>query len=607
MGAVADFSRYHHVIAYSRFSSRRQAQGSSETRQAGMAEQWAEANNVTLSPLSATDKGLSGFHGKNLEVGHLGKILEAVEAGAIQTPALLLVEAQDRFGRRPPLDAMQQIFNRCLNNALDLLLLDRNLLITRDLVNSDVSCLLRLVIEIDAAHKYSERLSRRMRQAHQHGRSKIAAKEVVRPGWAPTWIDLVDGEWQLNSYAPTVRRVLQLIADHGYNATAKLLTEEGLVPPRGKLWTQGSVASLVQSEAIAGGRVTLRRDPSSVVWDYYPALMPRLEWQALLARIASRSGSPAHGGSQQNVNYIGQGVTYCAGCGRPAGGRVCSFKSRSTGERQTKRYVRCRGRGDGACDHPALPLAEVHANVLTRLSAGTLAQLFPQQEQSKLTALHAKVAGTQQQIEEQQVVVTNGEQQISALLATAPDAVPVVAKAVAAARQRIEALEAELHQQRVAVAAIESDSANQLSGELKRQAQRLFTLFATGYDTPVERRQINTLLRRLEVRIVVDGHQEQIGLAIADGPIDWQPLAPYSRRYALASGMVNPIAAVDTATGLQVAVAGGVESGATAPAGDQPGVVTVISSDPDATVEEVDELLRQQGLEPATRGDHLAK
>jgi len=280
--------------------------------------------------------------------------------------------------------------------------------------------------------------------------------------------------------------------------------------------------------------------------------MTRLEWQALLARIAARDGSSSHGGSQKNINFIGQGITHCAFCGRPAGGRVCSYKQRSTGKRIQQRYVRCRGRGDGTCDAPALPLRIVHAHLLTRLSLAHLGQLFPQSQASELGALQSKISATQQRLEEQRAVVVNGQKQIATLLATAPDAVPVIAQAVAEAKQKVDGLELELHQARGAMASLESDALRQLGKEMAKAASEMLKTFSREEDTVEQRRELNLLLRRLGVRISLDARRQLLGLSVGDGDIEWQPLSPRARMQALKEGFVNPYSASDHDWGYEV-------------------------------------------------------
>jgi hypothetical protein len=541
--ALPAFSDYATVLHYGRFSGKAQASGSSEERQTDLADQWAARHGVTFTT-RLMDRAMSGFHGVHRKRGDFGTLLQLVKDNLLPTPALLVLVEGDRAGREDVDIQLESLVLGLLRGGVDLYVVDSNLHLNLEKWRTDLGAQIQLQAMLHGANQYSRRLSARMKDAHARGRDRIKAGTITRPGWAPSWIDLVDGQWTFNDTAATVRRVLELLHHHGYNATANRLTAEGLQPPRNKRWTQGNVASLVKSEAVAGGRVTLRRDPSSVVWDYYPALMPKLEWQALLARIAARDGSASHSGNQQNINFIGQGITICATCGRAVGGRVSSYRQKD-GTRIQRRYVRCRGRQEQICSAAAVPLDDIHHHLLSRLKLTDLARLFPQQQQSTLTTLQGEITTLQQQVEQQLAVVANGQQQISILLASSPDAVPVVAQAVTAAQQQVEQLQLKLHSLRTELRGIEGNSMQQLSIEVQQQVAALQQLFLNQQDGPDDRRQINVMLRRLELCIHLDQQQQQVGLSIADGPVDWQPLDAALSRIALHMGGTELVVSSD--------------------------------------------------------------
>ncbi|TXR39078.1 recombinase family protein [Ectopseudomonas mendocina] len=87
------------AYSYVRFSSGKQAGGSSLERQRAMVAHWLEKHpDYSLSLTSFEDLGRSGWKGEHLENG-FGKLLAAVEAGVIQPGDVILVEAIDRTGR----------------------------------------------------------------------------------------------------------------------------------------------------------------------------------------------------------------------------------------------------------------------------------------------------------------------------------------------------------------------------------------------------------------------------------------------------------------------------------------------------------------------------
>ena len=587
------FSHYREVLVYSRWSSKVQTSGQSRTRQQDLASDWAKAHGVTLSNRRLVDAGASGFHGKNLESGGaLGQLLAEVKEGKVPTPALLLVEAADRFGRRPPMETLQRIFGQCLELGLDLLLLGRDLHVTKAAVNSDVSVLIRLALEIDAAHRYSDQLSRRMLQAHEQGRKAQSEGRIARAGWRPEWVDLVDTKgqviprtaprelvkngvkWELNDLAATVERVIAM-AEQGMGQTliCKTFNSEGIPPLRGERTyanalakaqeearkkkekfdpasvprpscNPGQVEHLLQSPAVAGGR-ELKRRTGDITWDYYPPVITRARWEALRQLLngkATGSGS----GKQDQIRFIGQAVTTCSSCGGSMGFRMTNHSK--NGKLYPVSFLRCRGRVRGTCAAPMLRMDPVVAHVLTRLSADQLAQLFPAQGDDTGRAMLLKCAGElRQQHREAKALAAAAEAEIQKALASEPALAAVLGRQVVAGEQRATELEKQLlaaeHQ-------LEECDRDRQQGEvtaLEESASELLQTFARQEDVIEQRRTVNALLRRLHLRIVVDAAAEQIGMAVADGPAQWQPLAPKARGMALAAGLVNPPAAWDHA------------------------------------------------------------
>ena len=68
----------------------------------------------------------------------------------------------------------------------------------------------------------------------------------------------------------------------------------------------------------------------------------------------------------------------------------------------------------------------------------------------------------------------------------------------------------------------------------------LLQTFSTCDDTTADWQAINAQLRRIGMRVTIDGQNQQIGLSIGDGPIDWQPLGDGTRHLALQEGIANP-------------------------------------------------------------------
>jgi hypothetical protein len=120
-------------------------------------------------------------------------------------------------------------------------------------------------------------------------------------------------------------------------------------------------------------------------------------------------------------------------------------------------------------------------------------------------------------------VIAAGE---AAMAETTEAAVLVVlARRQAAAAEQLEQAQQQLAQ---ATATLQREQGDQSLAELGAAAQQtirqLLASFAAGTDTVEDRRLVAAHLRRLGLRITIDGSGRQMGLALGDGPADWQPL-----------------------------------------------------------------------------------
>ncbi len=82
------FADYANVIHYGRFSSLKQAAGTSEERQLDKADQWAAREGVVFTD-RLIDRGKSGYHGKHRTEGDFGTLLQLVTDRLLPTPALV--------------------------------------------------------------------------------------------------------------------------------------------------------------------------------------------------------------------------------------------------------------------------------------------------------------------------------------------------------------------------------------------------------------------------------------------------------------------------------------------------------------------------------------
>lgn len=153
-------------------------------RQTDMITSWLERHTeYVLSDLVFRDLGVSGT-GKHLKNG-FGKLLAAVEAGAISAGDVILVEAIDRAGRMDML-AMLEVLTPILKAGVSLVTLDDGNVYNRESVNG--SHIYILSAKIQSAYQYSDALSRRMKASYD-SRTKAATLEGKTPRRnTPVWL-----------------------------------------------------------------------------------------------------------------------------------------------------------------------------------------------------------------------------------------------------------------------------------------------------------------------------------------------------------------------------------------------------------------------------------
>jgi DNA invertase Pin-like site-specific DNA recombinase len=561
------------AVPYSRISSTAQVSGLGLDRQAAAPQSYCAARGWELwDGPGYSDAGRSAFDGSNLEAA-LGRFLADLRAGRFGAgPIALLVEDLDRFSRSFPLAVLPVLVDDLLNSGVTISIMAKGRDISRASIRENAMELHELLFWLGSAHEFSARLSRRLSHVHQVKRERIRNGQATAPGSAPCWISLTGDAWHLNDYATTVRRVIELLREHGANTVAKILNTESVPPPSAvrrptdtpKLWTGSSVLNLINQPAIHGARQILapgyrdevrswkearalarrqglaaadmpphpRRQYEPPQLGYYPALLSQAEHEALLLALQSRRQQ--HLGRGDLVRWMGASLTTCT-CGAPIG---ATGGPRTNG--QQARYLRCHSRyRGGGCLQPFVPLPLAQAALLTRLSAADYLALLQAQGGASRAAAHqqalAERDAARHQVEQAQAVIAAGE---VAMAETTEAAVLVVlARRQAAAAEQLEQAQQQLAQ---ATTTLQREQGDQSLADLGAAAQQtirqLLATFAAGTDTVEDRRLVAAHLRRLGLRITIDGAGRRMGLALGDGPTDWQPLDAELAQAALRAG-----------------------------------------------------------------------
>lgn len=282
------------AFSYIRFSSAQQQHGASFERQESMVGRWLSQHpDYIRSTSSFQDLGISGFSGKHLDNG-FGKLLAAVEAGAIQSGDVVLIEAIDRAGRLEPME-MLPLLSKVVNAGVNIVTLDDGITYNRESVNSNH--LFLLVAKVQQAYQYSDTLSRRVKDAYQRKRDKAAAGGGVNRR-TPVWLTS-EGEL-VETLAPFITQVFEDYA-------AGIGERRIMARIRGK-------HSLLASVNPSTVKKWLRNRTAMGNWGDTPDVYPAVVSKDLFYRVQKRLESKYKPKSASST-YLLSGLVKCGRCG----------------------------------------------------------------------------------------------------------------------------------------------------------------------------------------------------------------------------------------------------------------------------------------------------
>lgn len=314
------------AISYARWSSGRQAQGDSLRRQSENALEFCATYGLTLDQ-QLVDDGVSAFKGANLEAS-LGQFVADVKAGKIANDYVLIVENIDRITRVKPTRAVRYFLD-LLDTGLTLVTLTDGRVHTAEGYDDNFANLLMSLMAMQAAHEYSDKLSKRI-GASWAGRVQRAKQgERLKLSKVPFWID--QKTQVLNDRADDARLIFRLaIEGQGQWAVTNHLNENGIPSPRGGTWGKSMVQDILKSKAAYGSLVLKGEE----IKGYFPALISETDWLAIQGRQRVRHQNPQAG----NTTNLFPRLLRCAHCGSP----MVVTTTKSGGK--TWRYLICEGR-----------------------------------------------------------------------------------------------------------------------------------------------------------------------------------------------------------------------------------------------------------------------
>lgn len=368
------------AYSYLRFSSPEQAKGDSERRQEALATAYAHSHGLDLDDkLTFQDRGVSAYHGRNVEEGRLADFLKAVETGRVEQGSYLLVESLDRISRETPRKAFNTL-QRIIAGGITLVTLTDGRRYSEETLDDDPFALMSFVMMSARANEESKTKGLRVRAAWDAKRARAADEPLTR--WGPAWLKLKDDRSSFEvipARGEVVRRIFEMAAGGmGQHAIAAKLNAEG-VPTFGDEgrraaavhWHRSYISKILNGPAALGIYVPhvssydggrLVRTPQAPVPNYYPVIV-----DAETARRARLVGGPGENPRRGRhaaapVQSILAGLARCPIC-EGTMTRVTKGSSKRAG----RPYLVCsRAKAGAGCEYRSVVLEDVERAIRER-------------------------------------------------------------------------------------------------------------------------------------------------------------------------------------------------------------------------------------------------
>lgn len=381
------------AFAYVRFSSEKQAAGSSVERQLKEAQDYANEHGLQLDDTTYRDLGVSAYRGKNALEGKLGLFIAAVEDGRIPKGSYLLVENFDRMSRNVVSEAQALLLNLVNRGIIVVTMRDKHVFSKETIDGADgAHKMIISVLEMIRAREESKRKADLVTK----GWDKARKDKKIITRMAPAWLSTEDGQkWIVNQdRAKVIRRIFKMAHDEGMGtpSIARRLDADK-VPTFGGAdgWSAGVVAHILKNKAVIG---TLETPKAGTMEGYYPQIIERQVFDATSALLAKRNFAPGPR-AEGNIGNIFAGRSYCG---------ICGARMKSVSQNNSGLYIHCDRayRGNGACDARRVSYQAFEQDILKHLILAQHRTLFKLRDEVAIDptiAIRAAVEAKERDIE----------------------------------------------------------------------------------------------------------------------------------------------------------------------------------------------------------------
>ncbi|MEI7410916.1 recombinase family protein, partial [Pectobacterium aroidearum] len=247
------------LYSYIRWSSDRQATGTTLERQMASAKEFALLNGLEL--VEIIDPGVSAFRGKNTKSGKLGDFIDAVKERIIPDDSWLYVENLDRLTRQDVTTA-QKLFIELLDLGLTLVTGMDKRVYTLESVNQNPTDLMISILMFSRANEESKTKQARtvgnvetLVERHKQG----LPVNIKSCGKHPFWIDDTGSQYEAVRQHPEYWKVAreaidQFLQGHGIYKVKRYLDEKYPNGLNGKEWDYQVLKRLRENRALIGER-----------------------------------------------------------------------------------------------------------------------------------------------------------------------------------------------------------------------------------------------------------------------------------------------------------------------------------------------------------------
>jgi Resolvase, N terminal domain/Recombinase len=303
---------------YSRFSSAKQAKGTSLARQAKYAAATGDRFGLPLdTSLTFRDEGLSAYSGKHIKQGTFGLFLKAIELGMIAPGSVLEVEALDRISRDDTFNATYLLMGIIRAGVRVYTAMDGEEY-SLDSIKQDGDKLKKSIDKLKLAHEESANKGKRV------GASLVERCEQWEPGQHlggkyPAWLKWDDRARQFSidsKAAAALRGAIGLyLRGYGPRRIFDTLTAQGIELQHG-FAHQGRFYEVMRNRALIGERVIKTAEKTYTLPGYYPAVLTPEEFEQMQLGMTGRKINRTGAVSEIPQLFTGLRICVCGHCGK---------------------------------------------------------------------------------------------------------------------------------------------------------------------------------------------------------------------------------------------------------------------------------------------------